>query len=82
MLHEKANGVSALSAAKAFVDFFGRRNCEGRGFLVVERTVPQVVGAPLFQLHETADYLNDINAVLNLLYGVLRNQGNPNVLQK
>src|SRR6476469_6204206 len=36
MLHEKADAVSAFSATKTFINFFGRRNSKRGRFFVVE----------------------------------------------
>ena len=74
MLHQKADGIATAAATKALVNFFGGRNGERGGFFVVKRAQTEVVHAPLFQLHETAYDINDINATLDLLYGVLCDQ--------
>lgn len=74
MLHQKADGIAAAATAKAFVYFLGWRYRKGRRFFIMERTEPHIIGAALFQFHEAANNINDIDTALNLLYGVLRNQ--------
>jgi hypothetical protein len=71
MLHQKADGIAASAATKAFIYLFGRRNGERRAFFVVKRAEAKVIGTPLFKLYKGAHYLRNINAALYLLYGVL-----------
>jgi len=71
MLHQKADGIAAASAAKAFIDLFDGAYGEGRGLLVVKRAEAQVIGPTFFQPHETAYYLDDIDPAEYLLYGLL-----------
>jgi hypothetical protein len=74
MVHEKADGIAAFAAAKAFVDFLNGRNGERRRFFIVKRAKAQVVNAPLLELNKSANDLYDINAALYLLYGLLGDQ--------
>lgn len=74
MLHEKADGIAAFAAAKAFVNLFNRRNSERRRFFIVKRAQPKIVNAPLLQLYKPAYDLYYVNAALDLLYGLLGDQ--------
>jgi len=71
MFHQKADGITAFTASEAFIDFLGRRDGEGWGFFVVEWAKSHVVCPPLFELNEVTHYLDDVDATLNLLYGML-----------
>ena len=75
MFHQEADGVAAAATAKAFVNFFCRRNGKRWRFLIVKRTKAEVVGSSFLQLHKATDYIDDIEPAKNLLYGVLRDQG-------
>ena len=80
MLHQKSNGVAALSATKTFVNFFYRGNSERRAFFIVKGAKAEVVGPSFFELYKRTDDINDINAALYLLYGLLTDQ-NVNMVQ-
>lgn len=73
MLHQKADGIAGATAAKAFINFFGRRNGERGCFFIMKGTKAQVISTPFFQFYKTTHHLNNIGAVENLLYGILRN---------
>ena len=47
----------------------------------MERTVPQVIRSPLFQLYKRANDLNNIKPGENLLYGVLRDHKGSNIIR-
>ena len=74
MLHQEADGIPTAATAKTFVDFFGGGNGKGWRFLVVERTETEVIDASFFQLHKTADDIDNVDTALNLLYGLFCNQ--------
>lgn len=71
MFHHKADGIPATAATKAFVYFFGRRNCEGGGLFIVKRAKSQVISSPSFQFYKGAYHVNNIQAAQYLLYGSL-----------
>jgi hypothetical protein len=71
MLHDKADGIAAAAAAKAFIYFFGGRYGERRRFFAMKRAKAQVIGAPFFQFYKTAYNFNNIYAAEYLLYGLL-----------
>ncbi len=68
VLHEERHSVAALAAAEAFVDAFGGRDDERRGFLVVERTARGIVDALAFERHEVADDIHDIGGGVDAVY--------------
>ena len=74
MLHHKTDGIAAFATAKAFINLFAVRHAERRCLLIVKRAVANVIGTSFFQFHKFTHYLNDVNAVGNLLYGGWRNQ--------
>ncbi len=76
MLHQKADGVAAASASEAFEDLLGRGYGERRGFFIMKRTKTEVIGAPFFQFHKTADNFRNVNAAEDLLYGLRRDHLN------
>jgi hypothetical protein len=71
MLHDELNGVPALSATKTLEYLLTGSNSEGRALLIMEWTKSQIVGAALFQFHEVAHYLHNVNPAEYLLYGIL-----------
>ena len=75
MLHQEADGIARFTATEALIDLLGRGDGEGGRLLIMEWTKTQVVGAPFLQFHKPTDDLDDIDAVLDLLYGFLRNHG-------
>lgn len=79
VLHDKADGIAAGAATKAFINLFARRNGERRGFFVVKRAQTQVVGAPFFKFNEGAHYFHNVYAAEDLLYGVLRYHATANI---
>jgi len=74
MLHQKADGITAAAATKAFIDFFCGRNGERGRFFVVKWAEAEVIDAPFFELYKTTNDIDDIDATLDLLYGVLSDQ--------
>lgn len=74
MVHDEPDRIATFAAAKTFVDFFARRDRERGGLLMVKRTIAEIVGASFFELDKTADDVNDVDSVLNLLYGLLADQ--------
>ena len=80
MLHDEIDGISGFATAKALIDFLGRRYGEGRSFLIVKRAIAEIVGPSLFQFHKCADDIDNINAALYLLYGLLANQVGKNII--
>ena len=61
MLHDKADRVAGFTATKTFIQFFGGGDGERGGLLIMKRAKPQVIGAPLFELDEAADDLDNID---------------------
>ena len=74
MLHDEADGISALTATKAFIDLLTWRHSERRSFFIVERAKAKVAGAAFFQLDKLTYHINNINAAEYLLYGILAYQ--------
>src|SRR5690606_10579191 len=66
--------VSAFATAKTFKKTFGRADGKRRGFLVVERTVGDVVAASFFEGDELPDHFAEVGAIQDGLYGLLSNQ--------
>ena len=81
MLHDKADGIAAGAATKAFIDLFAGRYGEGGRLLIMKRAQAKVVGAPFFQFNEGAHNIHNINAAEDLLYGVLRYHATANIRQ-
>lgn len=75
MFHQKSDGITAFSTTEAFVNLFRRRYSKRRCFFVVKRANTEVIGSSFFEFYKGADDFNDIDPALNLLYGMLRNQG-------
>jgi hypothetical protein len=75
MLHQKADGVSAFATAETLENFLGRGNSKGRRLLVVKRTIAQIIRPSLFEFNKASNDINDINPALDLLYGILADQG-------
>jgi len=73
MLHDEADGISGFATAKTLIQFFGWGDCEGRGLFVMKRAKANVVSSPFFQFYKPADYVNNIEAAKNLLYGTWGN---------
>jgi hypothetical protein len=71
MVHDKADRVSALATTKTFVDLFGGRNRERRRFLMMKGAVTDEIGTPSFEFDKAPYDINDIDAVLDFLYGLL-----------
>ena len=46
----------------------------------MKRAEAEVIRSPFFQFDEGADHFNDIDAALNLLYGLLTDQGTKIIL--
>ena len=63
--------ISATPATEAFIDAFAGRDGKRRRFLVVERAIGNIVGAPLFQAHKLPDNLYDVCTVQYFLHGCL-----------
>lgn len=80
MLHQKADGIAAFAAAKALVYLFGRRNSERRCFFVVKRTEAKIIGTSFFETNKCTDNFYYIYPRLDLLYGMLTDQGGVNIL--
>ena len=54
MVHEKAQGIAVLAAAKAVKKLFGRTDRETGGFLAMKWAQAHEVGATLLELHKAA----------------------------
>ena len=67
MLHQKANGVAVLAAAKAMEKLFGGADRKRGRFFPMKRAQAHVIGAALFQRHIAAHHLHHIGAVDQLL---------------
>jgi hypothetical protein len=74
MLHEKADGIATPATAKAFINFFRRRNRKRGRLFIVKGAESEIIGSAFFQFHKPADDLGDVDAAEYLLYRLLRNQ--------
>jgi hypothetical protein len=74
VLHDKADGITTFPASKTFVDFLGWGYRKGRGLFIVEGADSEVIGPPALELNKAAYDIQDIDAVLYFLYGILGNQ--------
>jgi hypothetical protein len=70
MLHDKADGIAAAAAAKAFIKLLSGRYRKGGGLLVVKGAEAQVLGAPFLQFYKAAHHGYDVEPAEYLLYGV------------
>ena len=73
VLHQKADRTAVCAAAEAMVELLGRRDRKRRGFLRMERAQAHKVRAALFQLDVTADDIDDVDPVQQILNKGLRN---------
>jgi hypothetical protein len=76
MLHQKADGVTATATTKTFIDLFGGGNGKTGRFFIMEGAEPEVIDTPFLQFHKTANDIDDVDTALDLLYGLLCDQGN------
>lgn len=74
MFHQETDGVAAASATKALVDFLGRGYGEGGRFLIMERAKAEVIRPAFFEFDELPHDFDDVDSVLDLLYGMLADQ--------
>jgi len=77
MFHQKTDGIATAAATKAFIDFFGRGNSEGRSFFIMKRAEPKVIGASAFELYEAANHIYNVQSAEYLLYRCLGNHEGP-----
>ena len=75
VFHEEADDVAVHAAAKAMVELLRRADRKRRGFLAVERTAGEIVGAGLLERQMTLDDVNDVDAGEQVLDEGLRNHG-------
>ena len=68
IIHQKAEGISALAAAEAVKNLLPRCHGKGGGLLAVKRTEPEIVGALLLQGHVIADNVHDIDPGAHLIH--------------
>jgi hypothetical protein len=67
VLHQKADGVAVLAAAKAVVELLGRADAERGRLFAVKGAQPHEVGAALFELHIAAHDIDHVDAREQLL---------------
>ena len=75
VLHHEGDGVAAFPAAETFEKAFRRRDNKRRCLFVMERTACLVIDPFLFELHEIADYLDDICRGENAVYCLFIDHG-------
>jgi hypothetical protein len=74
MVHDKTNRIPALATSETLVDLLGGRNRERRRFLMMKGAVTDEIGTPSFEFDKAPYDINDIDSVLDFLYGLLRYQ--------
>ena len=74
VVHQKADGIAVLAAAKAVIELLGGADTEGGRFFSVKRAQAHEVGTAFFQLHIAAHHVDNINAGQKLLEKGLRNR--------
>src|SRR5207245_11365575 len=74
--------IAPFPAAVAVVELFLRTDIEGRGFLLVEGAQSLEVATRLLQPQVLRDQVHQVQAVLDLLDGVLLHGGHPDSLAK
>ena len=67
MVHQKADGVAILAAAKAMVKLLAGADREGGRFLPMKWAKPHEIGPAFLQLHVTADDVDHVSACQQLL---------------
>ena len=67
VVHQKADGVAVLAAAKAVVELLGGAHAERGRLFPVKGAQPHEVGAPFFELHIAAHDIDHVDAREQLL---------------
>ena len=75
VLHQKTHGRAMGPAAKAVIELLAGTDRKRGGLLGVKRAQPAVVDAGLFELHITADELDDVDALKQCVNEGLGNHG-------
>ena len=62
------------TAAKTMIELLGRAYCKTGGFFIMERTAGRIIRTRFFKRHAFIDYINDVNAIKQILNKAIRNQ--------
>lgn len=65
----KSDHIAGFTAAKTFVNPFGRGDRERGCFFVMKRTIPQKVDTSFFKFNKTANHINYVGSIIHFLNG-------------